>query len=133
MAEPVQTAGAAIAASTAMTLAIAPPLSAALGVPLDLIVWGAVGGLVALIYSEPKQPPLAGFSLVLHAAGRLFSAAVLGTVLPAVLLPVAAAHVSGLETGGHPTHIAAAVAVGLATALIPDALAAVRRKLGATQ
>lgn len=129
-----QTAGAAVAAGTAVTLASAPSISAALGVPLDLVVWGAVGGLIALIYSEPKQPPLAGIPLVFHAAGRLFSGAALGAVLPSAILPVIAAHISGLGDGQQSgLRIAAAVLVGVGTALIPDAIAAARRKLGGVQ
>lgn len=130
MTEPIQTAGAAVAASTAMTLASAPTLSGLLGVPLDLVVWGAVGGLIALIYSEPKQPPLSGLPLVFHAAGRLFSAAALGAALPSALLPVAAAHITGLESTAAGARVAAAVVVGVATAFLPDAFAVIRRKLG---
>lgn len=125
MADPVTLpAGASNALGTAATLTCAQAFSCLSGVPLDLFIWGAVGGLIAFIYSEPKQPPLVGFALVKHAGGRLFSACVLGALSSGVLLPILANNVAWFE-GIDKNPVApslVSVVVGISTALMPEVI-----------
>lgn len=129
MADPAtQTAGASIALSTATTLTAAQTTAGFFGVPPDLMVWGLVGGLVALIYAEPRQPPLTGLALAFHALGRLFSAAALGGVLSGVAMPVLAANLSLLrDIDRAPLGMpAVAVLIGASTAFLPEAFKFIR-------
>ena len=123
MADPVTLpAGASIALGTAATLTCAQAVACISGVPLELLIWGAVGGLIALIYAEPRQPPLVGLALARHAGGRLFSASALGGLSGGALLPVLARNISmfaGLdEIPLAPSLLA--VVIGMGTAFLPE-------------
>lgn len=114
-------AGASIAKAAAVTLACAETLYCVLGVPLELLIWGAVGGFIALIYAEPRQPPLTGVALFVHAVGRLISASVIGGLAPA-LIPVIEASLEGFsKVGSTPlAPVFIAVAAGMGTAFLPE-------------
>lgn len=120
-------AGATTAACTAGTLTFAQVVACATGIPLELFVWGAIGGLIAIIYDEPRQPPLTGRALMRHVAGRIFSASVLGGISPALvaLAPLAA----GIDTSKL-SAAALATLAGIATAFLPNLMRIVRLKLG---
>ena len=114
--------GTAVALGAAATLTCAQAAACLSGMPLELFVWGTAGGLVAMIYAEPKQPPLVGFTLARHAAGRLLAASLLGGGLSGLLLPWAARNVpmfSGVDqiVAAPPT---TAMVIGIATAFLPD-------------
>lgn len=119
-------AGAATAACAAGTLTFAQVFSCATGIPLELFVWGAIGGLIAIIYDEPRQPPLAGNALLRHVAGRLFGASIFGGISPALvaLAPLA----TGIDTSQLGASALATLA-GLGTAFLPNLMRIVRAKL----
>ena len=132
MADPVTLpAGASIALGTAATLTCAQAMACISGVPLELLIWGSVGGLSALVYAEGKQPPLEGLALVKHALGRLISASALGGLSAGGLLPLLASKLSWLQ--GMQDNVIApslfAYLVGLATAFQPEIFAAIRARL----
>ena len=120
--------GASIAIGTAATLTCAQAAACLSGIPLELFIWGTAGGLVAMIYAEPKQPPLVGFQLARHAAGRLFSASIIGGTFSGMSLPWAAKNVALFsaidQIDAAPT--ATALLIGMATAFLPDLFKGVR-------
>lgn len=133
MTEPTTPAAAALA-GTAAAIPVASTVAAALGVPVDLLAWAAFGGLVALANTEPREPPREGWRLAGHVALRLAIAAGVGGAFAhlAADLAVALAAKAGVPLSAGTVLVrAAAILLGFGTAFIPEAMRAIRARLGA--
>ena len=133
MTEPATPAAAALA-GTAAAIPMAGSVALALGIPVELLAWSAFGGLVALANTEPHQPPREGWRLAGHVALRLAIAAGVGGAFAhlAADLAVALAAKAGVPLSAGTVLVrAAAILLGFGTAFIPEAMRAIRARLGA--
>jgi hypothetical protein len=131
MADPIAAPGAALM-GTAAAIPAAAIAGTLFGVPYELLAWGFFGGLIAIANVERTQT---GWRLALNLAGMLaFAAGVSGASAGLV-----ADIVTGLITNFINVHLSGsadprlvrcmAIAIGAATALIPDGYAFARRRL----
>lgn len=126
MAEPHSTLAGPAAAIPSSMLA-----SALLGVPLELFAWALFGGIVGVMNTEPRDPPLEGSRLLLSGAGRLLVATGFGGVFSGILVPLAIGYVPSL--GNAPPQLmqgAAAIVLGAGTVFLPLVFRAGRAFLG---
>lgn len=134
MPEPNSTAAAALSGS-AVAIPLSGGIAAALGVPLDLLGWAMFGGLVALANTEPVAQEMPRWKLALHIALRLSIASGVGGLLAPIgamaAIPLAAKTIGvTLIVNDLLLHVSA-VALGGATAFLPEVNRIVKAKLTA--
>lgn len=111
---------AAVAAGGAGTMVAAKAASLVFGVPLDMLVWGTLGGLIAVLNTETV---FVGFALMRFVMARMITGCVVGGAFSGIALPAlgkAFTFLAGAEQAPL-APIASAVLVGAASAFLPDA------------